>query len=332
MNFISPILALAIFLGSGTFLYGQSPLFDSEEPLEIKLIVDLTRLIEERGEDAKDLDGLLIQNEGKANEFSCKLDVGIRGNFRRNPQNCDFPPLKFDFFRKKDPPQGAFMGQNKVKLVTHCEDSDHVLLEYLVYKLYNKISPHSYKVRLANVTYQDAKGNLPIMEEKGFFIEDDDRMAERIGGVGLVADTIYAEDANREALTTLYLFNFMIGNLDWDIPLLKNLEVVDMGGELAPIVVPYDFDFSEMVDAPYTQIFVSNLDRQKLRKLCRTPEEVEVAWNHFQSQKKEILDFYKKFRDLDPILKRRGVATLKDFYKMIKDLEELQAQFQEGCN
>ena len=331
MNVIPPLSVLLIFLCMGSPLYGQSPLFDSDEPLDIKLIVDLNRLIEERGEEAKDLDAMVIQNEGKANEYSCNLEVGIRGNFRRNPQNCDFPPLKLDFFRKKDPPQGAFSGQNKVKLVTHCEDSDHVILEYLVYKLYNLISPHSYKVRLANITYQDAKGNLPIMEEKGFFIEEDKMMAERIGGVGLVADTVYPEQASRKELTTLYMFNFMIGNLDWDITLFKNLEVVDMGEEIAPIVVPYDFDFSEMVDAPYTRVFVSNLDRQKLRQICREPEEVEEVWTYFQAKKKEILDLYKRQRDLDPILKRRGIATLKDFYKMTKNLEDVQDRFKEAC-
>ena len=331
MNLLSPVSVLVILFCLGSSLYGQSTLFDSEEPLDLKLIVDLHRLIEERGEDAKDLDAMVIQNEGKANEYSCSLDVGIRGNFRRNPQNCDFPPLKLDFFRKKDPPPGAFAGQNKLKLVTHCEDSDHVILEYLVYKLYNIVSPHSYRVRLADITYQDAKGVLPIIEEKGFFIEEDDRMVERIGGVGLVADTIYPEQASRKELTTLYMFNFMIGNLDWDIPLLKNLDVVDMGEEIAPIVVPYDFDFSELVDPPYTRIFVSNLDRQVLRKICREPHEIEEVWNHFQAKKKEILDLYKKERDLDPILKRRCIATLKDFYKMTKSLEEVHALFQEAC-
>ncbi len=321
-----------ISLFSATCLFGQSSLFDKEDPLQLKLIVDVERILTERGEDRKALDAMLIQNVGTSNELSCTLDVSVRGNFRRNPQNCGFPPLKLDFFRKKDPPGGAFSGQNKLKLVTHCEDSDHVLLEYMVYKLYNLISPNSYKVRLAEVTYQDAKGVHPLITEKAFFIEDDDEMAHRIGGVGLVSDTIYPADANREALTSLYLFNCMIGNLDWNIPFLKNLKVVDMGEASAPIVVPYDFDFSEMVDAPYTKIYVSGLDRQVIRDICRNEEEVERAWKFFMELKKPIFDLYKKAKDLDPILKRRSIYTLKDFYKKIKKLPDLQQDFRKGCS
>ena len=219
-----------------------------------------------------------------------------------------------------------------MKLVTHCEDGDHVLREYLVYKLYNLISPYSFQVRLARVTYQDAKGILPIMEEYAFLIEDDGALANRIGGVGVRKDTVLAAEANREALTTLHMFQCMIGNLDWDLGLAKNLKAIDMGEEIPPIIVPYDFDFSKLVNAPYTFPYVSGIERQVFRKICRDDQEVEKVWTHFQAQKKPVYELYKKFNLLDPLLKRESIGTLKDFYKKIKDLREVQAHFKESCS
>ena len=314
-----------------SFVHGQKPLFQSDDILELQLIVDIETILQDRGEDREPHKAMLIQKPEEGPDLSCTLEVEVRGNFRRNPQNCYFPPLKLDFFRKKDPPEGAFEGQNKLKLVTHCQDGDHVLLEYMVYKLYNIITPYSFQTRLARITYQDAKGVHPSVEEYAFFIEDDDDMAERIGGKGIIEDSVTSEEIARDPLTTLHMFQCMIGNLDWYVQSKKNMDIVDMGSEVPPIAVPYDFDFSEMVDAPYTAMYVSGMDRQVIRELCRTPEEVEKVWKDFTEKKDPILSLYKKCKILEATLKRRCIQTLKDFYKKIDDLGEVQTQFQGDC-
>ncbi|MEM9720132.1 MAG: hypothetical protein AAGA10_12815 [Bacteroidota bacterium] len=322
---------LILSLFSYLVVPAQVPLFSSEEIITIKLIFDMERVTQDVGEDRKAHEAMLIETNPEGKEVSSRLEISVRGNFRRQSQTCGFPPLKLDFFRKKDPPKGVFEGQNKLKLVTHCEDGEHVLREYLVYKLYNLISPYSFKVRLARVTYQDARGILPLVEEYAFLIEDDKDLAKRIGGVDVRQDTVLPTEANRDALTTLYVFQCMIGNLDWDLGLVKNIKAIDMGEEIPPIIVPYDFDFSKLVNAPYTFPYVGGLERQVFRGICRSEEEVEKVWTYFQTQKKPVLDLYKKFDLLDPLYRKECIGTLKAFYKNIKNLDEVQANFSEFC-
>jgi hypothetical protein len=55
-----------------------------------------------------------------------------------------------------------------------------VLLEYAAYRLYNALTPHSFRVRLATIDYVDDSGR-PHATRVGFFIEDVDDLAQRNG-------------------------------------------------------------------------------------------------------------------------------------------------------
>jgi hypothetical protein len=71
---------------------------------------------------------------------------------------CRDPPLRLDF-DEATPLGTVFDGQNKLKLVTHCRDSDsyeqNLLEEYLAYRFYNLLTPISLGVQLAEITYLD---------------------------------------------------------------------------------------------------------------------------------------------------------------------------------
>jgi hypothetical protein len=47
------------------------------------------------------------------------------------------------------------------------------------------------------------------------------------------------------------LFEFMIGNTDWFIQNRHNLEFVVVPGHNLLVPIPYDFDYSGLVNAPY---------------------------------------------------------------------------------
>ena len=56
------------------------------------------------------------------------------------------------------PPASLFAGQKQLKLVTHCKRSrafqQYVLLEYSAYRMYNLLTPQSFRARLANIDYR----------------------------------------------------------------------------------------------------------------------------------------------------------------------------------
>ena len=57
----------------------------------------------------------------------------------------------------------------------------------------------------------------------------------------------------REQMTFVNLFQYMIGNTDWSIPKCHNIKLmVPKNDTLAqPFAIPYDFDFCGLVDASY---------------------------------------------------------------------------------
>ena len=98
----------------------------------------------------------------------------------------DFPPLRLNF--KRDNTEGTlFEGQNKLKLVAHCQDAEeqykeYVVREYLVYKAYQLLTDKSFRVRLLKMTYVDKANEDKKMEKYGFLIESDEMLAARLEG------------------------------------------------------------------------------------------------------------------------------------------------------
>ena len=321
MGWIFPVL--------GQNALPAAPLFSSEELLEVQLEFNMGKLLKDRGDDPKYHNATLSLRLPDGSDQIESVKVKVRGNFRRNPNNCYFPPLRINF-SNKNPPSGIFEGQDKLKIVTHCESQELILREYMAYKVYNLFTEMSFRVRLLRIKYVDSKGKQESETSYAFFIENDEAVAERIGGKDVVEEKRFQPEAlQRKLLTQLYIFQCMIGNTDWDITLEKNMKFIDFGEGNPTVAVPYDFDWSEIVDAPYTN--VGDMDRQVFRKLCRTDEEIEEALTVFHEKKEAIFDLYKSSPYLKGKFRNDALGTFKDFYKTIKKVDQVKVYFQEGC-
>ena len=147
----------------------------------------LNQIRNDRDKDSDLRDALMVLPNGD----TTALQIQTRGNFRLNKRNCDFPPLRLNL--KKEAVKGTlFEGQDKLKLVVPCKLgqeywAQYVLSEYLAYRMLNVLTPLSFRVRLARVTYIDSTGkDDPVEERYGFVIEDlDDDTFTRVRiGVG----------------------------------------------------------------------------------------------------------------------------------------------------
>ena len=60
-----------------------------------------------------------------------------------------------------------------MKVVTHCNNSkvysEYVLKEYLIYKIYNILSPVSFRVRLIRMKYVDTGRKNKVTESWAFY-------------------------------------------------------------------------------------------------------------------------------------------------------------------
>ena len=82
-------------------------------------------------------------------------------------------------FSKDDVVNTIFRGQGKLKLVTPCQNDEYLIDVYMVYKLYNRVTDLSLKVRLVKIVYYDTAEDSYIFERYSFFLEDKKHAAER---------------------------------------------------------------------------------------------------------------------------------------------------------
>ena len=301
------------------------PLFNGDSLLNIELKTDLAALINDIGESRKYHDcelSVMVDGDSGIDQFEVK--VKTRGNFRRRKQNCNFPPLRFKI--PTDEAKGTvFEGQNKLKYVSHCQSfidayEQHTVEEYLVYKMYNLISEHSYRVRLAQITFIDINSNDTI-KKYGFFLEDKDDVATRNGKKIMRFKNVKQYDVLRKDMVMLSLFQLMIGNSDWDVGRLHNIDIMSVSEHSIPIAVPFDFDWSAIIGHSY-YIPDPRIDPeskyQRIYKGYRwSQEEFATAFANFQDLKEPFMQLISDCPYLNKENQQRLMAYIAEFYELI---------------
>ena len=318
-------------------VFAQSTFFDSDEVLRITLRTDFEMLFEDRGDDPEQQLAVISYDTAGGDIISQELKIRLRGNFRKN--HCDFPPIRLNF-AKKASKNTLFEGEDKLKLVTHCKDWDakyeqYVLLEYLAYKMYNELTDLSFRARLLHITYEDSKGKRKPLVRYGFLIEDDEAMALRNGGTILEKQGIQQQAMQAPDITLMTVFQYMIGNTDWAIPVLHNVRLVVKEGAPLPFAVPYDFDFSGFVDtnysAPSTRLPIVSVRDRLYRGYCRPEAEVADQVALFHSEKDQL---YALIEGLEPLARRNrkdAIGYLNTFFRTLSSEKRIRYAFVKNC-
>lgn len=311
----------------------SNDLFGSEEILSFTLSGNTRDLFNDRSDKAL-YHPLVLSYKSDTGEVTINLKAKTRGNFRRNSQNCIYPPILLNFPRKEAKPS-LFQQQDKLKLVVPCRGEDYVIREYLVYKLYNLLTPKSYKARLVHVTFDD-------MEKKrattlyGILLEEDEQMAERNKMQIVEKKMLPGESTETETFLKMAVFQYMIGNTDWSVPYQHNIRTIAFDSLSVPYVVPYDFDHAGIVDASYAvpaeQLALSSTRERRFRGYCITDikafDETIATFNRLKN------DFYKVYADC-PLLDKRYIAAttkfLNQFYETINDPKKVKIAFSYPC-
>lgn len=304
-----------------------APLFADDVPLSIELTLDFDSVLRDRAEQREYQPGALrITTDGSA-PVHLDLTVKTRGYYRLHWLDCDIPPLRLNF-KKKQVVGTVFEGQDKLKLVTHCRNKSNgfqqrVLKEYLLYKTYNLLTERSFRARLVDITYVDSRGRDDPIRKYGFLIEDEDRMAER-NGAELVASTamIHPEATDRETMTLLSVFQYMIGNTDWGVSTRHNIRLIYGRSSGILYAVPYDFDWAGLVDAPYAtpdpKLGIRSVSDRRFMGFCRSEEEFGAVFERIAQQEDAILALFTEFPLLEDRYAERATDYLREFFDTIR--------------
>lgn len=181
-------------------------------------------------------------------------EVGVkpRGKFRR--RISEIPPLKIKAKKKMLQAEGLdTLNELKLVLPTSLDEAgnERVVREYLTYKMYEQASPYHVRAHLVNLTLLNtAATHQPKYIVKAILLEDEEETAARLGGTILDRFGLTMDSLDTEQAALMVVFQYMIGNTDWGIMDNRNVRLLQTAsGAIVPI--PFDFDFSGFVDAPY---------------------------------------------------------------------------------
>jgi hypothetical protein len=313
------------------------PLFGSSDPLPFTLTADFKAVSKDRkpgGTQRFPAVLSVVGDDGRAR--SIPVTLRTRGHARL-VQNCGFVPLRVQFPRE-DVKGTPFEGQGALKLGTHCHGSNeyeqYALREYLAYRIFNLLTPRSFRVRLARATYVDSRSGKTVAARHAMFLESEGDLARRMSG--RIAELPHAvfRQLDSEALTTMMLFEYMIGNTDLSIFALHNVRLVqDPSRVLRP--VPYDFDYSGLVNARYAVpsrlLKLQTVLDRAYRGPCRTVEELEPFLADFRAKKPAVMAAVDSVPGLDPGSRRGARKYLDEFYSTIDDPRALKRELVDSC-
>lgn len=320
------------------------PLFRSLETFEIHITGPMSTLVGERP-DEDYLPAKLSWLEPGDKRLTVDIGIRTRGNYRRQKDTCRFPPLRINF-KKGDVKDTEFHKQDALKLVTHCRDRSNkyeqlVLKEYMIYRMLNVLTDNSYRVRLLNVRYTDTEDDDDDREAIGVLIEHGKRFAKRTG-----LDRLDVQRTRFNKLDPAYtaltgVFHFMIGNTDYS-PIAgpegeeccHNADLFAAAdGRIYP--VPYDFDMSGMVDAPYAtpnpRFKLRNVRQRLYRGHCIHNAHLPAAVQAFRDHRDSLFALV----DNEDLLTDRTAKTMRkyldSFYDVIDDRKRLDREIIQAC-
>jgi hypothetical protein len=317
-------------------LQPKEGLFSNEEVLPITLSGNIKELINDRSDIPKYHPVQLSYKAANGTDFLLRTFIKTRGHFRKLRENCVYPPLSIHFPKSDTLSSSLFKKQIKIKLVMPCQGDEFVVMEWLTYKIYNLITPKSFRARLVSVKMEDIKNKKTTTPFYGILLEDELKMAKRNGSI-VVTKKTQPEQTETEAFLKMALFQYLIGNTDWSVQYLQNIKLLAPDSTKLPIAVPYDFDHSGLVNAPYAKPFelleMNTVRERRYRGYCiREMSEFASAISLFNGLKEDIYRIISDCKLLDAKYKKSTLRYFDEFYTTINNQVSFQKEFSYPCD
>ena len=315
-----------------------SQLFQSDDIIKVTIKTELRTLLRDRRDERDYHDATMTYADG-GEMTTIPLRLRVRGNFRRKKSTCFFPPIRLKF-DSAEVVGTLFEGQNKIKLVTHCQNKksvyqQYLLEEYTIYRMYNQLTDKSFRVRLMDVTYIDTGKKPDTLQKYGFIIEDVGHLATRLGGREIEVKNIHPDRTNYDLVNTLSVFQYMIANTDFSIPALHNVKLVMVNPGEPPLAIPYDFDWCGLIKAPYAipneSLGLGDVRQRLFRGFCRSEEQFEETFQLFRDKKEAIYSLFRDSEYMDEKTKTSAISYLEKFYDIINNPKEVEREFMKKC-
>jgi hypothetical protein len=314
-------------------------LFATDAPFEFTLTADFKTVNKDRNPNSKKVfPATLTVTRADGSQATFPLHIRTRGHVRRMAQTCSFAPLRLEFDTEKT--RGTiFEGYKNLKLGTHCRDADlfeqYVPREYSAYRIFNLLTPRSFRARMAKANYVDETTKKSVANRMALFIEDDEDVARRLEGRTIETQKLVFRQVDYDTATLVTLFEYMIGNTDMSMYLLHNIVLVQTPKRIT-YPVPYDFDYSGLVDARYAipakQFNITSVRDRVYRGPCRTAADFQTFFDKITAVKPQVMAILDSVPGMDAGYRRDAQKYLDGFYATISKPGDVKKAFIDDCN
>lgn len=338
-QFLLLVLAFCLFGKTGTAQNIEKFVFErlySIDSLNIVLEMEAKKMMKDRESDLwypAEMDVF----RGGALVFRQSVEVKTRGKSRR--EICDFPPVKIRFSGASALPD-SLADMPVIKVVSTCntqEESERIMLkEYLMYQLFNQLTDESFRVKLANFQFKEKSNQRIYHETTAFLLEDEATLAKRLNGTIIHPKVMSPAGVDTLSMDRVSVFQFMIGNTDWNVYNLHNIRVIRQPELRRVIAIPYDFDYAGAVDASYAMpgmgVPTKDVKQRYYLGLCRPEADIQRVLLLFKQKKGNLL---KTCDDLTALpAKERLVVSdyINSFFTLLDKPDRVQKDILEHCN
>lgn len=334
------ILALLAIPGSSAL--GQDlPLFASHDPLHISIAVRFDELCRPRETENCDFTATTLEYTDTAGyePVSIPIEIKVRGGWRSLSKNCSVPLL----WVRMDPEKvrgTLFEGQTMLPLTTHCGTGislesmhnrvsrsaweQYILKEQLAHEWYEAVSPFSVRSRLARIHYTQPDNPNRAVHSFAFFAEHFDSMAARNGVTRVERGNFDAESLDADGQGRVALFNYLIANTDWSIPLERNITLVQ-DEEGTQIPVPFDFDMSGLVNTHYAGpapgLPIDSVQERYFLGFCHPDTNWEQLFDAYIAAREKMYAAVEQIPAMSKSTKTKARGWLDSFFDTIQSAE-----------
>lgn len=333
----APLLAQEAPKDSTPKPYNPPPLFEAASPIEFTMVGAYSKIKRERTGTANYYPGT-VSYKADTGVVTVPVRLRARGIWRR--KNCEVPPILMNF-TKDSTKKTLFARLDRARLTFPCrfnaDYEQYVIQEYNLYRVQRILTPYSFDVRLAKVTFidQDKKDTVGVWWT--FLSEQDDVFAERNGAKLITQQGAGPDDLNPYEAAFLGIFQYFVATSDYSVRALHNVVLVFKNMEYIPVA--RDFDFGGAVNARYAKppeiLRIRSVTERIMRGYCVAPEEYEKVFKLFRDKKDAIYAIYSDSLSTAAAIKPDVVkATLKyfdAFYDVINDPRKADREIKKAC-
>ena len=180
------------------------------------------------------------------------------------------------------------------------------------------------------MNYVNSEDGSQYGEKYAFLIESTKELEERLQASEINQFSIGMKDINPQRAQELALFQYMIGNADWQLPFMHNVKLFKKDNVEFPIAVPYDFDCAGLVNSTYAKPnpdFQQKDVRERIYMASNKdflPETIEL----FKEKKSVFISLIHDFELLNEASKADLLEFVQIFYDILESKKQSRKAFQ----